>query len=109
MSKYGIKITKPWSKEMYEHNDKVADMMKKNIEKSIVKHQNDFDKLNELMVLCGGIQWGPSLNGNDDTSELYEEVMNELDNVQNYWLNEEYSYYAEKGLVSDIDLEFIGY
>ena len=32
MIKYGIKITKPWSKEMYEHNDKVADMMKKNIE-----------------------------------------------------------------------------
>ena len=51
MIKYGIKITKPWSKEMYEHNDKVADMMKKNIEKSIVEHQNDFDKLKDAALL----------------------------------------------------------
>ena len=107
--KYGIKITKPWSKEMYDHNDKVSNLMKAEILLSIKNNKNNWDILNELMVLCGGIQWGPSFNGNDDTSELYEEVMNELDNVQNYWLNEEYSYYAEKGLVSDIDLEFIGY
>ena len=98
-------VTKPWSKEMYDHNDKVADMMKKNIEKSIVKHQNDFDKLNELMVLCGGIQYGDGYA----ISDLYNDVISEIDNVQNYWLNEEYPYYAEKGLVSDIDLEFIGY
>ena len=97
MIKYGIKITKPWSKEMYDHNDKVADIMKKNIEKSIVKHQNDFDKLNELMVLCGGIQYGDSYS------------IDELYNVQNYWLNEEYPYYVEKGLVEKVDLEFIGY
>ena len=25
------KVTKPWSKEMYDYNDKVADLMKKNI------------------------------------------------------------------------------
>ena len=105
MSKYGIKITKPWSKEMYDHNDKVADIMKKNIEKSIVKHQNDFDKLNELMVLCGGIQYGDGF----DISDLYNDVVSQIDNVQNYWLNEEYPYYVKKGLVSDIDLEFIGY
>ena len=29
--KYGVTITKPWSKEMYEHNDTVADFMKENI------------------------------------------------------------------------------
>ena len=72
-------------------------------------NKNNWDKLNELIQLCGGIQWGASYGSDDDTSELYEEVINQLDNVQNYWLNEEYSYYAEKGLVSDIDLEFIGY
>ena len=105
MIKYGIKITKPWSKEMYDHNDKVADIMKKNIEKSIVKHQNDFDKLNELMVLCGGIQYGDSYS----IDELYADVHDEIYNVQNYWLNEEYPYYVEKGLVEKVDLEFIGY
>ena len=29
------KVTKPWSKEMYDYNDKVADMMKNEIIKSI--------------------------------------------------------------------------
>ena len=57
MIKYGIKITKPWSKEMYEHNDN-KEYDEKKYRKSIVKHQNDFDKLNELMVLCGGIKYG---------------------------------------------------
>ena len=28
---YGIEITKPWSKEMYDHNDIVSEEMKKNI------------------------------------------------------------------------------
>ena len=57
------------------------------------------------MVLCGGIQYGDGY----DISDLYNDVISEVDNVQNYWLNEEYSYYVEKGLVSDVDLEFIGY
>ena len=28
---YGIEITKPWSREMYDHNDIVSEEMKKNI------------------------------------------------------------------------------
>ena len=32
---YGIEITKPWSNEMYEHNDKVADLMKQSISESL--------------------------------------------------------------------------
>ena len=39
MSKYGIKITKPWSREMYDHNDIVSEEMKKNIK----KYQNGDD------------------------------------------------------------------
>ena len=33
--KYGIEITKPWSKEMYDHNDKVSDEVKQNIESAL--------------------------------------------------------------------------
>ena len=79
---YGIEITKPWSKEMYDHNDMVSQLMKLEIIKSIVNFQNDFDKLNELMVLCGGIKYGDSY----DIEELKEDCLNEVDNVQNYWL-----------------------
>ena len=98
-------ITKPWSKEMYDYNDKVADLMKENIIKSIVKYQDDFDKLNELMVLCGGIKYGDGY----DINELYSDVHHEVEIVQNYWLNEEYPYAVKQGLVEPVLYNFIGY
>ena len=102
---YGIKITKPWSKEMYDHNNIVSELMKLEIIKSIVNFQNDFDKLNELMVLCGGIKYGDSY----DIEELKEDCLNEVDTVQNYWLNEEYPFAVSNGLVDDVKLKFVGY
>tara|TARA_A100001035_G_scaffold196959_1_gene157818 strand:- start:205 stop:525 length:321 start_codon:yes stop_codon:yes gene_type:complete len=99
------KVTKPWSKEMYDYNDKVADMMKKNIFKSIHTNRNNWDNLNELMELCGGIKYGDGFSIDD----LYLDVQNELENVQNYWLNEEYPYAVKNGLVDDVPYTFVGY
>ena len=99
------KVTKPWSKEMYDYNDEVANIMKHNIVESIVKYQNDFDKLNELMVLCGGIKYG----GGYSIDDLYQDVHEEVHNVQNYWLNEEYPYAVKQGLVEPVLYEFVGY
>ena len=98
-------VTKPWSKEMYDYNDKVADMMKNNIIKSINKNKNNWDNLNELMSLCGGIRYGDGY----DISELYKDTLSEVDNVQNYWLAEEYPYQVDKGLVKDVPYKFVGY
>ena len=98
-------VTKPWSKEMYDYNDKVADMMKKNIFKSIHTNRNNWDNLNELMELCGGIKYGDGFSIDD----LYLDVQNELENVQNYWLNEEYPYAVKNGLVDDVPYTFVGY
>ena len=69
--------------------------MKENIIKSIVKYQNDFDKLNELMVLSGGIKYGDGFSIDD----LYHDVHHEVETVQNYWLHEEYPYPVKQGLV----------
>ena len=33
-TKYGIEITKPWNNEMYNHNDKVGELLKIELEKS---------------------------------------------------------------------------
>ena len=104
--KYGIEITKPWSKEMYDHNDKVAKLMKAEILLSIKSNKDNFENLNELMSLCGGIRYHVD---SFSVEELYEDVQNELENVQNYWLNEEYPYAVSQGLVSNVDLEFVGY
>lgn len=100
-------VVKPWSKEMYEYNDYVAEFMKMEIETKINEAENndDWDTLNELMVLCGGIKYGDGYT----LGELWEDCLNELKNVQNYWLNEEYPYAVSQGLVDDVKLKFIGY
>ena len=90
---------------MYDYNDKVADMMKKNILKSIHTNRNNWDNLNELMELCGGIKYGDGFSIDD----LYLDVNKEVDNVQNYWLNEEYPYAVKNGLVDDVPYTFVGY
>jgi len=62
------KVTNPWSMEMYEYNDKVAELMKENILDSIEKNKTNWNILNELMTLCGGIKYGEGYNIQD----LYE-------------------------------------
>ena len=101
------KITKPWSNEMYEYNDYVAEFMKMEIETKINEAENndDWDTLNELMTLCGGIKYGDGYT----IGELWEDCLKELQNVQNYWLHEEFPYAVSKGWVNDVDLKFVGY
>jgi len=99
------KVTKPWSKEMYDYNDEVASMMKFEIHKSIEANKNNWNILNELMVLCGGIKYGSGY----DIQDLYKGCLDELDIVQNYWLNDEYPYAVKQGLVQDCGYKFVGY
>jgi len=99
------KVTKPWSNEMYEYNDKVAELMKENILESIENNKNNWNILNELMTLCGGIKYGEGYNIQD----LYEGCLEELEMVQNYWLNEEYDYAVKQGLVKDVLYKMVGY
>tara|TARA_R100000734_G_scaffold1942_1_gene2077 strand:+ start:345 stop:671 length:327 start_codon:yes stop_codon:yes gene_type:complete len=102
------KVTKPWSKEMYEWNDFVATLMKGEIKVQIENSykNNDYDKLNQLITLCGGIKYGDGFSIDD----LYEGCLNEVEMVQNYWLNEEWNYAVKEGIVSDcVEINFVGY
>jgi hypothetical protein len=91
---------------MYDWNDKVSDLMKAEIKIQIENNKNDFDKLNELITLCGGIRFGDGY----EIEELYDECLKELENVQNYWLNEEWNWSVEQGIVTDcIKIDFVGY
>lgn len=100
------KAVKPWSKEMYDWNDSVADLMKAEIKIQIESNKNDFEKLNELVTLCGGIRCGDGFSVDD----IYLECIRELENVQNYWLNEEWDWSVTQGIVSDcMKIDFVGY
>ena len=101
-------VKKPWSKEMYDYNDKVADIMKDEIQSQLESaySKRNGNKINELVTLCGGIKFGDGY----EIEELYDECLKELENVQNYWLNEEWDWSVKQGIVTDcIKIDFVGY
>jgi len=50
---YGIEIVKPWSSEMYAHNEEVADVVRTKVHAmwvdAIIKFQKEFDGNDEML------------------------------------------------------------
>ena len=106
-TKYGIEITRPWNKEMYDHNDKVADLMKAELRlalKKSFKEENE-ELLREVASVIDTCGYGIGF----EMEDIYNDALKNLEMVQNYWLNEEYPYGVTKGIVPSVELEFIGY
>ena len=116
-SKYGIEITKPWSKEMYDHNDIVSEEMKKNIIKkwdTIVKRlsmDQDWCLLSddsEIVKLQKGICYSGYGDG-FTLEDVDEEFRSEVENMPNYQLHETYSYLAFEGMLPRTSFMLIGF
>jgi len=92
---------------MYEHNDKVAQQMVAEllIQLKTAKTENNELKLREIAKLICGCSFGGGYN----FKSIYERTLDTLYGVQNYWLNEEFPYGVELGIVNSVELEFIGY
>lgn len=107
VKQYGIEITKPWSQEMYDHNDKVAEQMKDAIFVALSNRYNEDceDAVREIAAEVTGMRYGSgyTLDG------IYEEACAELDRVQNYWLHESYPNLVKKGHCPALSEGFVGY
>ena len=114
---FGITITKPWSKEMYAHNELVADVVRNEVEArwiaALMEFQKEFDGNDEMLeceftnasdelkriqkaITCYGFGFGY------DVSQVAESVMQELDDAPLYRLKdiaEELGLHLEKGFV----------
>ena len=114
---YGIEITKPFSKEMYDHNDMVAKEMKENILKQWnalihgIDHETDWEdfgddetavKLQKLVCYSG---YGSGYTLGD----VNDEFKNELDMMQNWQLHEQYSYGCFERLLPRTKYMMIGF
>ena len=97
---YGIEITKPFSKEMYDHNDMVAKEMKKNILNkwnSIIKRldmDSDWNLLSDdsQIVKLQKLVCYSGYGSGYTVQDVDKEFRNELDMMQNWQLHEEYAY-----------------
>ena len=109
----GIEITKPWSKEMYAHNDKVATevrdeiwerwakaVLDANIDKEDAWEYAATEEMEDIQtaVTCYGFGSGFTIGAVED------EVVNEMENLPYYRLNE---------VVEDLEIEleegFVGF
>ena len=106
-TKYGIEITRPWNKEMYDHNEKVADLMKAELRLALSKalRTENEQLLRDVASVIDPCGYGMGF----EVEDIYNDALKNLDMVQNYWLNEEYPYGVKKGIVPSVELEFIGY
>ena len=116
---FGIEIVKPWSKEMYDHNDMVADAVRILVEQRWENALNAFEEelgeefmsdtewtvlataeMKEIQraITCYGFGYGY------DVATVAERVMQELDDAPLYRLNE----IAEE-LELDLKVGFVGF
>ena len=129
IKKYGIEITKPWSKEMYAHNDEVANEVRDEVWEKWVKAyrdsendyeshagfsdqdnddypefmESDWDNANATML---DIQEAVTVSGYGSGYTIYDvekDVMNEVDAAA-YWRLKEIA----EDLSIKLSKEFIG-
>jgi len=81
--KHGIEITKPWSKEMYDYNDKVREHMIKEV-KSAINTISDETTANKLAKIINPYGYGYGYNLED----MKADMLNNAESFENYWLSE---------------------
>ncbi len=103
---YGIEITKPHSKEMYSHNDHVAEEMKHNIANVWADEMIKFNKTDEWPSegddKMHDLQKGICATGFGDgftIDEVHTDFMSNLNDMANWQLHEEYSYLSFKNSI----------
>jgi len=114
---FGIEIVKPWSAEMYAHNEEVADVVKTKVHamwvEAVTKFGKEFDGNDEMLesewgsasnelveiqraITCYGFGFGYDVN------QVADRVMQELEDAPFYRLKdiaEELELELEKGFV----------
>lgn len=116
-TKYGIEITKPHSKAMYDHNDRVALEMKQIIidiwargSKSISSHASDWNdvkttRLETIQKAVTGYGYGEGYT----FAEVAKDVLDELKNASNWRMHEMYQELHELNIVPTIEQEMLGF
>ena len=117
--KYGIEITKPHSKEMYKHNDKIAEEMRTNGAHEIydayrraigeVAASGGMDKgekdLRSLVEAFSGYHYGEGY----ELLDVRDQGIEALNSCANWQLHEEYSYLCFKSLVPRTTAMMVGF
>lgn len=111
---YGILVTKPWSNEMYAHNDKVAKQARQNLLAALTKAYDEFvDKDDQVhskdnLYIIAKAFYGYGWSGSS-AIDVYNDAQDTLFVTAAFWLNDIYPYLVKQGYVEQIDPWFVGY
>ena len=114
---FGIEVTKPHSKDMYNHNDKVAKELKSNILKqwnAIIKRldmDSDWNLLSDDSQIVK-LQKSVCYSGYGDgytIGDVHTEFCDEVDMMANWQLHEVYAHACFEGLVPRVKQGMIGH
>ena len=119
---FGITITKPWSKEMYDHNEDVAEIVKETVHQmwvdALKEAMEDYRDEDELGNLYSELDWGQASDemtriqkaityysySNQSIEEVADEVEETLEDMPLYQLKE-----LVEELEIKLDKGFIGF
>ena len=104
---YGIEITKPWSIEMYDHNEILGEKLRIELMETlntIVEHQGE-DEIRKLSKAICYHGFGEGYSYDD----IVNETRLDIETLPNFQLNEDFDYLEEQGYISKQPKRFIGY
>ena len=108
--KYGIEITKPWSKEMYEFNDSLSEIMIDDIQ-SLVETLDNEEAAQSLADIINPYTYGYGF----DLDHMKRDMLNNIETFEKWWLNEIWPQLIDKGFLEPIidelnqELRIIGF
>ncbi len=116
---YGIEITKPFSKDMYSHNDTVAEEMKRNILSEIhlaysqamgdIAANGGSDagekRLRKIVQTIEGYSYGDGY----ELDDIKNNGINTLANIANWSLHQEYGYLCSEEIVPKLRMKMLGF
>ena len=104
----GVRITRPWNPEMYQHNDRVASEMHKAIKDALDSAYKVEDD-RTVATIAKAIQ-GYGFGIGYELEDVYEDACKGLDRMPNHWLNEYcWDDLLKAGIVEPIAISFVGY
>ena len=119
---FGITITKPWSKEMYDHNEELAEVVKETVHQmwvdALTEAMEDYRDEDELGNLYSEMDWGQASDEmvriqkaityysycNQSIEEVADEVEETLEDMPLYQLKE-----LVEELEIKLDKGFVGF
>ena len=95
--KHGIEIIKPWSKEMYDYNESIKAIMINEIKFSI-SALRDEETAQKLAKIVNPYGYGQGY----DLENIQSDMLNNTENMENYWLAQIWDEWIEADFVQPI-------